>query len=325
MDFSKSSPSQTEPAAPTQEVRAWTMFLDASETELVRALKPVMPTGRRLRASSWPGAKRAAIAITFDVDNEWPMSAALPAQIAAGSYGWFEALPRIHRLLDREQVPATFYIPVGSALLAPGIVAEIKAAGRHEIGLHGWTHERVPELKGREEERRLLEQQLQWYQREVGGFPRGYRAPNGAISIDTIELLAELGITYDSSIPGGDDCFELLSKGRETGMIEVPFSWILTDWMYLHVDEFYQGNLQSPDDVYRVYRSELDLAREESGLLMLTLHPHIIGRRSRISILERVIQDAKTQGDVWFATVEQIVDHIASENGLSQRHARSTA
>jgi peptidoglycan/xylan/chitin deacetylase (PgdA/CDA1 family) len=325
MDFSKSSPAQTESAPPAQEVRAWTMFLDATEAELVGALKPVMPTGRRLRPSAWPGNKRAALAVTFDVDNEWPMSAALPAQVGAGSYGWFEALPRIHRLLDREQVAATFYIPVGSALLAPGMVAEIKAAGRHEIGLHGWTHERVPELKGIEEERRLLEQQIQWYQREVGGFPRGYRAPNGAISTNTVQLLMELGIKYDSSIPGGDDCFELLSKGRETGMVEVPFSWVLTDWMYLHVDEFYQGNLQSPDEVYRVYRSELDLARAEGGLVVLTLHPHIIGRRSRISILERLIQDAKTYGDVWFATVEQIVAHVAKESGLSQRRARSIA
>jgi hypothetical protein len=95
-------------------------------------------------------------------------------------------------------------------------------------------------------------------------------------------LLKECGIKYDSSIPGGDDCFEILSKGRESGMVEVPISWLLTDWMYLHVDEFYQGNLQSPDEVYRVYRSELDLARSEGGLFMLILHPHIIGRRSRI-------------------------------------------
>ena len=319
MDFTKTSPVDVQ--TPAQEPRAWTMFLDSSEEELVKKLRSVMPIGRRLRPHSWPDGKKVAVAITFDVDNEFPMTAALPAQVATGSYGWFEALPRIHSLLDREEVPATFYIPVGSALLAPQIVSDIKARSRHEIGLHGWTHERIPELKGRDDERRLLEQQIRWYEREVGGYPRGYRAPNGAISNDTIDLLLECGIKYDSSIPGGDDCFEVLSNGQATGMVEVPFSWVLTEWMYLHTDEFYQGNLPSPDEVYKIYRAELDVAIAEGGLFMLTLHPHVIGRRSRISILDRIIRDAKEAG-AWLATVEQVVDHVARENGFAQGHAR---
>ena len=151
--------------APTEKTeenayRAWTMFLDSSESELVAALRPVMATGKRLVVDKWPNNAKAAVAITFDVDNEFPMSAALPAQIAGGSYGWFQALPRIHKLLDDEQIPATFYVPVGSALLGQNMVPEMLKSGRHEIGLHGWTHERVPELRGIDEERRLLQQQL---------------------------------------------------------------------------------------------------------------------------------------------------------------------
>jgi peptidoglycan-N-acetylglucosamine deacetylase len=66
----------------------------------------------------------------------------------------------------------------------------------------------------------------------------------------------------------------------------------------------------------------LDLARAEGGFLMLTLHPNAIGRRSRIGILERLIADAKAFGDIWFTTVEQLVDHVAAECGLPQTHAR---
>jgi len=304
-------------ASSPDEFRAWTMFLDASESEIVEAIRPAMTTGKRLSVDKWPNNAKAAVAISFDVDNEFPMSAALPAQIAGGSYGWFQALPRIHKLLDEESIPASFYIPVGSGLIGQGMVADILKSGRHEIGLHGWTHERVPELRNVEEEHRLLVQQLDWYERNVGGKPRGYRAPNGAISADTINLLIDAGIQYDSSLPGGDDCYELLSKGAPTGMVEVPFSWILTDWMYLHVDEFYQGNQQSPDEVFKVFRAEFDAAYEEGGLFMLTLHPHVIGRRSRLPILKQIIQHAKQRGDVWFATVEQIAAYVAKSNDLA--------
>lgn len=307
----------TEPSAPN-EVRAWTMFLDANERELADAIKPVMATGKKLVVDKWPNNAKVAVAISFDVDNEFPMSAALPAQIAGGSYGWFQALPRIHKLLDEEEVPASFYVPVGCGLIAPQMIEEMLKSGRHEIGLHGWTHERVPELRDIDEERRLLTQQLEWYQRAVGGKPRGYRAPNGAISVNTIDLLIEAGIKYDSSLPGGDDCYELLNKGVATGMVEVPFSWILTDWMYLHVDEFYQGNEQSPDEVFKVFRTEFDAAYEEGGLFVLTLHPHVIGRRSRLPILRDLIAHAKSKGDVWFATVEQVAAHVATCNGLGE-------
>ena len=315
--------STPETAAPSgaapDEVRAWTMFLDASEQGLVDAIRPVMSTGKRLTVDQWPNKARAAVLISFDVDNEFPMSAALPAQIAGGSYGWFQALPRIHKLLDEEEIPASFYLPVGSALLAEGMVTDMLKSGRHEIGLHGWTHERVPELRNVEEEQRLLTQQLDWYRRKVGGTPRGYRAPNGAISADTIDLLIKAGLQYDSSLPGGDDCYELLNKGVPTGMVEIPFSWILTDWMYLHVDEFYQGNEQSPDEVFKIFRAEFDAAYDEGGLFVLTLHPHIIGRRSRLPILRQLIAHAKSKGDVWFATGEQIAAHVAGRNGLPVR------
>lgn len=317
MNFSGEAPVAGEQE--TNEPRAWTMFLDATETELVDALRPVMSTGKKLTVPEWPGNAKVAVAISFDVDNEFPMSAALPAQIAGGSYGWFQAMPRIHKLLDEEEIPATFYVPVGSGLLGQNMLTDILKSGRHEIGLHGWTHERVPELRNVEEEQRLLAQQIDWYERYVGGKPRGYRAPNGAISADTIALLIAAGIQYDSSLPGGDDCYELLSKGETTGMVEVPFSWVLTDWMYLHVDEFYQGNQQSPDEVFKVFRSEFDAAYEEGGLIVLTLHPHVIGRRSRLPVLKQFIEHAKQKGNVWFATVEQIAAYVAKQNGLEKK------
>ena len=37
------------------------------------------------------------------------------------------------------------------------------------------------------------------------------------------------------------------------------------------------------------FASEFDVAHEEGGLYILTMHPHVIGHRSRIAVLEKLI------------------------------------
>lgn len=60
----------------------------------------------------------------------------------------------------------------------------------------------------------------------------------------------------------------------------------------------------------RVLQSEFDVAYEEGGLYVLTLHPHVIGHRSRIVMLDRLIGYMKSKSGVWFATIEQIANHV---------------
>ena len=60
-------------------------------------------------------------------------------------------------------------------------------------------------------------------------------------------------------------------------------------------------------DVLDIFRRELDAAYAEGGVFQLTLHPHIIGYRSRIWIVEEIIRHARSLGNVWFATHAQVV------------------
>ena len=52
--------------------------------------------------------------------------------------------------------------------------------------------------------------------------------------------------------------------------------------------------------------AEFDGAWEEGGLFLLTMHPHYIGHRSRMPVLERVIAHAKAKGGCWFATHAEV-------------------
>ena len=47
-------------------------------------------------------------------------------------------------------------------------------------------------------------------------------------------------------------------------------------------------------------------AIRESGLFLLTMHPHIIGHRSRMKILEGLIEHMRTVDGVWFATHAEV-------------------
>jgi hypothetical protein len=62
----------------------------------------------------------------------------------------------------------------------------------------------------------------------------------------------------------------------------------------------------APSDVFEIFRREFDAAYAEGGIFQLTCHPHIIGYRSRIWILDELLRHAKGNGSVWFATHAEI-------------------
>jgi peptidoglycan/xylan/chitin deacetylase (PgdA/CDA1 family) len=268
--------------------------------------------GRRLKPTSWPGGARVAVGLSFDVDNA---SATLSTGtldyevISRGEYGAVDGLPRILRLLDRQQVPASFFIPAVSLELHPQMVKEIQASPlNHEIGIHGWIHERLPLLDNEQEEQRLLDQSLETLTRMAGKRPVGYRAPSWKFSKFTLAQVKAAGFLYDSSLMASDDAYELQLDGKPTGLVELPIERILDDFPYFGGNT--DGSNPSLGDVYEVFQSEFDVAYQENGLYLLTMHPHLTGHRSRAAMLERLIAYMKGKPGVWFATHEQIAQHV---------------
>jgi hypothetical protein len=103
-----------------------------------------------------------------------------------------------------------------------------------------------------------------------------------------------------------DDAYELSLDGKPSGVVELPIEWILDDAPYF----IRNGALPSPRLIFEVYKDEFDVAYEEGGLFVLTMHPHIIGHRSRILHLDRLISHMKSKPGVWIATHEQVVDYV---------------
>lgn len=268
--------------------------------------------GRRLKPETWPGGARVAVGLSFDVDNATATLATGNLDyevISRGEYGAVDGLPRILRLLERHRVPASFFIPAVSALLHPGMVKDIQASTlTHEIGVHGWIHERLPALNDEKEEQRLLTQSIESLTQLTGKRPVGYRAPSWKFSGWTPGQITAAGFLYDSSLMASDDAYELLIDGKPTGLVELPIERILDDFPYFGGGA--DGSTPSINDVYEVFQSEFDVAHEEGGLYLLTMHPHIMGHRSRVALLDKLIRHMQGKPDVWFATHEQIARHV---------------
>jgi peptidoglycan/xylan/chitin deacetylase (PgdA/CDA1 family) len=149
----------------------------------------------------------------------------------------------------------------------------------------------------------------------LGAAPCGFRSPNWDLSPYTIGLVKELGLEYDSSLMADEACYELVLDGVPSGVVEVPVEWLRDDAVYLLFNrEPATRPWTAPDDVYAIFRRELDQARAEGGLFQLVMHPFVIGYRSRLWILERLIDDARAAG-AWFATHRDVArwvrDHSA--------------
>ena len=267
--------------------------------------------GKRLKPA-WPNGARIAVGLSFDVDNA---TATLSTGnldyevLSRGEYGAIDGLPRLLRMLDRQQVPASFFIPAASAVLHPKVISDIQSAKQtHEIGVHGWIHERLPLLNNEQEEQRLLNLSIETLTKMTGKRPVGYRAPSWKFSGWTMGQVKAAGFLYDTSLMASDDAYELLLDGSPTGIVELPIERILDDSPYFGSNA--DGSNPSVGDVYEVFQSEFDVAYEEGGLFLLTMHPHMMGHRSRAAMLERLVQYIKGKPGVWFATHEQIATHV---------------
>lgn len=286
-----------------------------SEQQLLDAVAPVR-SGRKLTPKKWPNDSRVAVCLSFDDDNESYLLAAgntSPTTLSTADYGAQSGLPRILKMLDRYNIPSTFFIPAVSALLHPEMIPAIMKSGRHEIGVHGWIHEFPPAIADAAEEERLLNQAIDYLTKVSGKRPVGYRAPAWAFSANTMSLIRKANFFYDSSLGAMDEPYEIVSNGKPTGMVELAIDWTLTETPYLGS----QGAMPVPEELFKLYRGEFDGAYKERTSLILTFHPHVMGHRAPMQELERFVQYMKAKPGVWFTTCETIARYVAKEAGMT--------
>ena len=290
-----------------QEPWQWPEEVWRGKVERVRA-------GAVLRPASWPGGKRCAVALSFDVDhetNELRDGGTSIGAMSRGQYGNRQGIPRILKLLERHDIPGSFYVPAVVAQLYPGEARSFVDLG-HEVGIHGWIHERNSVLP-HDAERDLQMRSADVLERICGKRPVGIRTPSWDFSHHTLEITRDMGLVYDSSLMADVDCHRLLLDGEDSGVVELPVEWIRDDAVYFNMNRFSALRPYTPPEgVFDIFWREFEAARAEGGIFQLTMHPHVIGYRSRMWILDELVQQMKATDECWFATHADIVAHAAT-------------
>lgn len=258
----------------------------------------------------WPKEVQCAVTLTFDLDIEtaWiaedPRNAKRPAVMSLAHYAPRVGVPLILSMLERLDAHGTFFIPGKSAEDFPTTVESIVAAG-HEIAVHGYTHDPPSSLSREQEEEQLM--RTTTILRKIGGAVTGYRAPLYEISDNTLALLKQYDIHYASNLM--DDIRPY--KHADTGIIELPVQWITDDWTQFNhgADELPAQNATCAH-VFQLWMEEFQAIHALGGYFNLTLHPQVVGRPSRIKMLEDFILEVRRFEGVWLTNCSSIAQHM---------------
>jgi peptidoglycan/xylan/chitin deacetylase (PgdA/CDA1 family) len=258
----------------------------------------------------WPDGARCAVAFTFDFDAEsvWvaddPANAERPGVLSQGTYGAKVAVPLILDVLARHGVRATFFVVGEVAERYPDRVEAIVEA-RHELAVHGYTHTARSKLSREEEEQELTRARsvLEQFSARV----TGYRSPSWDFSPNTLDLLERHGFRYSSNFM--DDIRPYRHERRS--LVELPVQWMLDDaahWWFGPAD--WVKKIATTAEVRAIWEEELVGIRELGGACVLTMHPQIVGRPSRLAFLDSFLEFAAALDGTWIATCDEIAGRV---------------
>ncbi|KQV31505.1 polysaccharide deacetylase [Rhizobium sp. Root1203] len=260
------------------------------------------------------------VCLTFDFDavSLWisSLKQTTANPMSRGEFAPRVGLPRVLELLSAKAVKATFFVPAHTAVSFNRETLRILEDG-HEIGMHGYCHE-TPVGLSKSDEASLLDRALAKLRNALGQdfSPAGYRSPAWDLSENSVALLEERGVLYDSSLMADDYrpywaprgyqvSEESYQPGPPSKVVEIPVAWELDDFphfMFLN-KPLYLG-MRTPAEVYELWREEFDFSTTVSNsVFTLTMHPEIIGRGPRISMLSRLIDHMKSVPGTQFSTV----------------------
>jgi peptidoglycan-N-acetylglucosamine deacetylase len=261
----------------------------------------------------WPSGKRIAVMVTFDFDAELLRKSVIGkreigfSDTSRGQYGPDEGLARCLAMLKRQNLHTTFFVPGRVAELYPDKVQQIADDG-HELAYHGYMHEATVDMPVEEEESNMAKSE-ELLAQFSGRKPVGYRGPLDLLPNCALQLMQKRGYLYCSTLKDCDWAY----IHENYPVVELPTEPTLDDfsWFYFsYADEATITCSYPVDYVYDVWKDNFDeLANEGDKVMVLKLHPQLIGRSSRVRMLERFISYMKANG-AWLASCEEVANYV---------------
>src|SRR5687767_11748587 len=270
----------------------------------------------------WPNKARVALCVIVVLEHaEWK-SPPESFQVAnlAGGYGW-GPFPDVTAWSHREYGNRVGVFRVLDVLKTHGITPTIAmyalTAGhypflvRHclargcEIIAHGISANRmITSRMSENEEREYIRTSIDAVTRATGQAPIGWLGPESGESARTPQLLAAAGLRYVCDWANDEQPYRMNTPAGE--LHALPVSFPLDDINALwdrHIDiDGYETMIRETFET--LYREGADNGR----LLVLTLHPFLIGQPFRIGCLDAALDRIAKHDGVWAATGAEIIE-----------------
>jgi allantoinase len=268
------------------------------------------------RPFKWPGNKTLAVWIAPNVEvwhYDLPGGQAVSPNVAnrvpdVVNYAWREygirvGLWRLADVLDAAGVKATVALNSQFCETFPKAMDEMKKRGWEFMG-HGTTNSESLQGLPIEKEREVIAHVLKTIEQSTGRRPRGWLGTGLTETYNTLDILAEQGVTYCGDWNADDQPFAM--KVKTGKMFAIPYCMEIND-IPLFIRKGYTGE--------QYYRSVIDQfetlyaeSEKQPRVMGIPLHPMITGQPLRIRYLERALAEIKRHERVWFATGSEIID-----------------
>jgi allantoinase len=270
----------------------------------------------RRRDYDWPGKKRLAVYIGFNVEH-FDFGAGLGAALGPKSpepdvlnYSWRDygnrvGVWRCFELFDSLKLPVGALINTALYDYCPEVVEAHVKRGDELIG-HGHTNsERQADLS-EEKERELLVYCRSRIRKESKTAPRGWLSPWISESFVTPDLRKETGYEYTLNWCHDDQPTQLDTRAGK--LWSIPYPQELNDIPMIALRQM--DGRDFADMIVDNYAEMLRQSKEQPLVMGIALHPYLVGQPYRLRHLRRALQHIVKQKKAWLTTPGKILDTV---------------
>jgi allantoinase len=282
-----------------------------------------LPYDARRPTITWPNGARVAFWVAPNIEcyelappnnphrTLWERPEPDVMGYACRDYGNRVGFQRMFETMQRFGIRGSVSLNVAMCDHAPEVIETCAEAG-WEFYSHGTYNTRFTLGMSEDQERELIQDSIDTILKHTGQRLDGWLAPALSYTERTLELVAEMGLSYVCDLFHDDQPTPLnVPSGK---LVSIPYSLEMNDVIAYNV------NLLSPRRYGEVIRRQFDALyreSEESGsgtVMCIPLHPYLVGRPHRIAAFEEALGYIAGHDDVWFATGREIAAHFVENS-----------
>jgi len=214
---------------------------------------------------------------------------------------------RMAEAMERHGFKGSISTSVALCQHHPEVIAHAAGLG-WEFFSHGIYNTRYAYMMDEAQERAIIEDSIRTIRAATGQTIKGWLGPALSHTMNTMDLLAEYGLSYTCDLYHDDQPQPVHTR---TGtLVSMPYSLEVND----HYG-FFVYNMPPRDYAQMLIRQFERLAGEgeASGTVMcIPLHSYLIGQPHRIGPFEEVLRHIAADGRAWITRAGDIADHYVA-------------